>query len=67
MIFSLWQKTKVNYEIKKTYEKNFVTKKWNVLILKILHLISISVKCTLWQIFNEIVDKQDLYRNKADF
>ena len=26
-----------------------------------------SVKCILWQKFNEIVDKQALYRNKDDF
>ena len=51
----------------KAYEKSFVTKKWNILIQKILHFISISVKYILWQIFNEIVDNQDLYRNKDDF
>ena len=42
-------------------------KKWNILIQKILHFISISVICKLWQIFNEIVNNQDLYRNKNDF
>ena len=26
-----------------------------------------SVKCILWQILNEIVENQDLYRNKDDF
>ena len=66
MIFSLWQKTKVYWEIKKTYEKSFVTKKLNVLIQKILYFISIPVKCILKQVFNEIVDNQDLYRNKDD-
>ena len=28
---------------------------------------SISVKCLSCQIYNEIVDNQDLYRNKDDF
>ena len=51
----------------KTYKKSFVTKKWNILIQKILHFISISVKCILWQIFNEIVDNQDLCWNEDDF
>ena len=39
----------------------------NILIQKILHFISISVKCRLWQIFNEIVENKDYYRNKDDF
>ena len=51
----------------RNYEKKIVTKKWNVSIQKILHFISIPVKCILWQIFNKIVDNQDLYRNKEDF
>ena len=29
--------------------------------------ISMYVKYILWQIFNEIVDNQDLYRKKYDF
>ena len=32
-----------------------------------LYFVSKSVKCILWQIFNDIVDNQDLYRNKDDF
>ena len=28
---------------------------------------SVSVKCISWQIYNEIVENQDLYRNKDDF
>ena len=51
----------------RNYEKKIVTKKWNALIQNILHFISISVKCTLWQIFDKIVDNQDLYGNKEDF
>ena len=47
--------------------KSFVTKKWNILIQKILHLISISVKCILWHIFNEIKDNEVSNRNKDDF
>ena len=31
------------------------------------YYISISFKSLLWQIFNEIVGNQDLYRNKDDF
>ena len=27
----------------------------------------IYVKCFFWQIFNEMVENQDLYRNKDDF
>ena len=34
------------------------------LIKKILYFRSISVKCIFLQIFNEIVENQDLYRNK---
>ena len=30
------------------------------------YLIGISVKCRVWQIFDENVEKQDLYRNKDD-
>ena len=29
--------------------------------------ISISVKCILWQISNDIVENKDLYRNRNDF
>ena len=29
--------------------------------------IIISVKCILWRIFKEIIENQDLYRNKDDF
>ena len=35
--------------------------------MNILFFVSKSVKCILWQICNEIVDNQDLYRNKDDF
>ena len=28
---------------------------------------SIYVKCILWQIFNEIVENQDLFRNEDDY
>ena len=45
---------------------DFVTKKLNTLIKKILHFISISVKCIRWHIFNENVENQYLYRNKED-
>ena len=33
----------------------------------ILDFISISVKYIFWQISNEMVENQDLYRNKYDF
>ena len=36
-------------------------------MLKILYIISISVKCIFWQILNEIGENQDLYRNRDDF
>ena len=29
-------------------------------------MISISVKCITWQIFDKIVENQDLYRNKDE-
>ena len=32
-----------------------------------IYFVNKSVKCILWQIFNEIVDNQDLYWNKDDF
>ena len=35
-------------------------------IQNILYFVSKSVKCILWQIFNEIADNKDLYRNKED-
>ena len=38
----------------------FLTNLWELFVSK-------SVKCILWQIFNEIIDNQDLYRNKDDF
>ena len=56
------EKTKVNKKI-----KNPVTNRLNVLIQEILHFISISVKCILWKLSNEIVENHDLYRNKDDF
>ena len=50
-----------------TFEKFHKTKKNNFLIQNIFYFKSKSVKCILWQIFNEIIDNQDLYRNKDDF
>ena len=44
----------------KKYQKTFFFQ-------NILYFVSKSVKCILWQIFNEIIDNQDLYRNKDDF
>ena len=34
---------------------------------KISYFRSLSVKYISWSIFNEIVENQDLYRNKDDF
>ena len=36
-------------------------------IQKIFHFINIFLKCIFWQIYKEIVENQDLYRNKVDF
>ena len=33
----------------------------------ILYFRSMSVKCISWPIFDEIVENQDLYKNKDDF
>ena len=52
---------------KSTFENSYETKDSNFFISNILYFVSKSVKCMLWQIFNEIVDNQDLYRNKDDF
>ena len=52
---------------KSTFEKFHKTKKNIFFIQNILYFVSKSVKCILWQIFNEIIDNQDLYRNKDDF
>ena len=41
-----------------------MTNKPNILSLKNLHNMSISVKCIIWQIFNEIVENQDSYLSK---
>ena len=52
---------------KSTFEKFHKTKKSSFLIQNILYFVSKSVKYILWQTFNEIIDNQDLYRNKDDF
>ena len=52
---------------KSTFEKFHKTKNSYFFIQNILYFVSKSVKCILWQIFNEIIDNQDLYRNKDDF
>ena len=52
---------------KSTFEKFYNTKNSYFFIQNILYFISKSVKCILWQILNEIVENQDLYRNKDDF
>ena len=52
---------------KSTFEKFYKTKNSYLFIQNILYFVSKSVKCILWQIFNEIIDNQDLYRNKDDF
>ena len=52
---------------KSTFEKFYKTKNSYFFIQNILYFVSKSVKCILWQIFNEIIDNQDLYRNKDDF
>ena len=54
-------------EIKILFENFYKTKYSYFFISNILYFVSKSVKCILWQIFNEIVDNQDLYRNKDDF
>ena len=46
--------------VKKSTFKNFYKTKHSYFLFK-------PIKCILWQIFNEIVDNQDLYRNKDDF
>ena len=54
--------------VRKSFFENFIKqKKKNFIIQNILYFVSKSVKCILWQIFNEIIDNQDLYRNKDDF
>ena len=52
---------------KSTFENFYTTKKSYFFIQNILYFVSKSVKCILCQILNEIVDNQDLYRNKDDF
>ena len=52
---------------KSTFEKIYKTKNSYFFIKNILHVVSKSLKCILWQIFYEIVDNQDLYRKKDDF
>ena len=58
-------KIKIYIETKTTFEKSLKQKilKFNVKDF----VLSISVKCIFWQIWNEIVENQDLYRNKDDF
>ena len=52
---------------KSTFKICYKTKHSYFLIQNILYFVTKSVKCILWQIFNEIVDNQDLYRNKDDY
>ena len=52
---------------KSTFEKFYETKNSYFFIQNILYFVSKSVKFILWQIFNEIVDNEDLFRNKEDF
>ena len=52
---------------KSTFENFYKTKNSYFFIQNILYFVSKSVKCILWQILNEIVENQDLYRNKEDF
>ena len=52
---------------KEDIRKKICNKKIKYLNSKDFTFLSISVKCILWQIFNEIVENQDLYRNKDDF
>ena len=52
---------------KSTYKKFYKQNFFYFLIWNMLYFQSKSVKCMLWQIFNEIVDNQDLYRNNDDF
>ena len=52
---------------KSTFEKFHKQKNKKKFIQNTLYFVSKSVKCILWQIFNEIVENQDLYRNKDDF
>ena len=49
---------------KSTFEKFYNTKKFLFLFRTYIYLVSKSVKCLFWQIFNEIIDNQDLYRKK---
>ena len=51
---------------KSTFEKFYITKNSYCFMQNILYFVSKSVKCILWHISNEIVDNQDLYRNKDD-
>ena len=50
-----------------TFEKFHKTKKIKKIIQNILYFVSKCVKCILWQIVNEVIDNQDLNRNKDDF
>ena len=52
---------------KSTFEKFYKQKNSIFFIQNILYFVSKFVKCILWQKINEIVDNQDLYRNKDDF
>ena len=52
---------------KSTGENFYKTKNSYFFIQNILYSVRKSVQCLLWQIFNEIVDNHDLYRNKDDF
>ena len=54
--------------VRKSTLKNFYkTTNSYFFIQNILYFVSKSLKCILWQIFKEIVDNQDLDRNKDDF
>ena len=51
---------------KSTFEKFYKTKNSYFFIQNILYFVRKSVNCILWHL-NEIVDNQDLYRNKDIF
>ena len=51
----------------KNKKKNKKKKYFLFKILMTLYFISISVICIFWWIFKEILENQDLYRNKGDF
>ena len=67
LIFSVLQRKLKLIKIYWRHTKKKIQKKIYILIKNILHLISTSVKCILWQILNENVENQDLYKNKDKF